>query len=65
MVMCIPLICISNRHEFVQTYRPEDVQQITLDAVFSKFLLDHMISQAGELFVLFAYHSMSLVKQLG
>ena len=25
--------------------------------VFSKFLLDHIISKAGELFVLFAYHS--------
>ena len=63
--MCIPLICISNRREFVQTYQPENVQQITLDAVFSIFLLDHMISQEGERFVLFAYHSMSLVKQLG
>ena len=40
--------------------------------VFSKFLLDHIISLACELFVLFAYHSIddyqfnvSLVKQLG
>ena len=44
MVMCIPLICISNQRELVQTYQPENVQLITLDAVFSKFLLDHMIS---------------------
>ena len=28
--------------------------------VFSKFLLDHIISEAVELFVLFAYHTLMI-----
>ena len=30
--------------------------------VFSKFLLDHIISYAGDIFVLFAYHSIDNYK---
>ena len=60
MVMCIPLICISDRRELVQIYQREHVQQMThvifckllyggfvlgeSVTVFSRFLLDHIIS---------------------
>ena len=37
MIMCIPLICISNQRELVQTYQWENVQQMT-HVIFCKLL---------------------------
>ena len=37
-LMCIPLICMSNRCELVQTYYRENVQQMT-HVIFCKLLL--------------------------
>ena len=47
MVMCIPLICISNECELVQTYQREKVQQMT-HAIFCKLLYGGFILGESE-----------------
>ena len=42
MIMCIPLMCISNRLELVQTYQRENVQQMT-HVIFCKLLYGDFI----------------------
>ena len=47
MVMCIPLTCISDRRELVQTSKPEDVQQMG-DVIFCKLLYGSFILGESE-----------------
>ena len=47
MVMCIPLTCISNRHELVQTYLQENVEQMT-HVIFCKVLYGGFILGESE-----------------
>ena len=47
MVMCISLICISNRHELVHTYWRENVQQMT-HVTFRKLLHRGFILDGSE-----------------
>ena len=47
MAMCIPLIYISNRHELVQTYLRENVQQMTR-VIFCKLLYGGFILSESE-----------------
>ena len=47
MVMCIPLICSSNRREIVQTYKRKSVQQIT-HVIFCKLLYGGFILGESE-----------------
>ena len=45
--MCIPLICISNRRELVQTYKRENVQEMT-HLIFCKLLYEGFILGESE-----------------
>ena len=47
MVMCIPLICISNGRELVQTYKWENVQHMT-HVIFLKLLYEGFILDESE-----------------
>ena len=47
MVMCIPLICTSDRRELGQTYQRENVQQIT-HVIFCKLLYGGFILGESE-----------------
>ena len=47
MVMCIPLICISDRRELVQIYQQEHMQQMTR-VIFCKLLYGGFILGESE-----------------
>ena len=45
--VCIPLICINNRYELIQTYQRESVQQIT-HVIFCKLICGGFILSESE-----------------